>query len=1075
MDQQVQQESFPNAASADVIPLSMETTRALAVQALALTVQDWPEMGQGDDPTVSEAVLFQQDDQDDAGVERVTALLMVRLVALQLVGRVPDLSTSGICRQALLAEDGEPPWPFVTPQILDQLRQFVRKMLEAYSSTNPFHNKQHAVTVVVNCNKLLDLMLAETIKSTAQLDGGRPWTFGLRSDPLPLLALLFAALCHDAGHAGVSNRQLVMENHEKALLYNDQSVQEKHSLHLLFRELLLPEYHELRSALFGDVTAEDKHYDENYRYFRSTVISAVMSTDIASPEEVETTKSKWKEAFGRSQRIIAETGESKGSSKFPVARLANRRGSNFSDISEITTPDMIKTPVRRSSSRRFSGDSDTGRRMRSTMYNKSSRVQPAGRVMQRRLSSRSNGTYGSDFAADSVVMLKANHKVAVHSMSPDPQRGASDDAIDGDYSFSTLEDSVAAKRSDEAPPQVAARSRSGGRSGVRRQQSNDSVDSYESSKQDSKVTGESPNTMQQTPPRKGQRPGRPAVPLRNSPDSMESFQSFAQDSVAAAIAKLDQKIMQRPCSAGRPIIRRRNSADTMESFQSFTQDSVAALIAKRDQKRMQRPRTAGRPGARRRNSTQSSESFAQDSVAARVAKLDQSLLQDSVATGKAKCVKDSADIHSITHSMGGQRPGDSQQESNDDRCGGGDDDDDDVGSFVQDSVAAGIAKRAPRRSASLNSIELAPRAGNEAAFDYYNSGELQERVITGNLSSDSMNSFGGPSGAGESIGINRRRMEGANATRRRPGKPTGDYLVIGGDNSKNAYPCSPLPVGSPYRKNLADFDDVDGDDDESLSLTPPSSEDEYQGQQRQREISALSSLLQRQTLDGKTTRRKLQRRASTGMVSTSRFAALAGLPIAEDTPNIATTSSVADNDLNQSQHTPDSAKYRKRLGIRRSMDFSGETLEIYKRGSMGGISMLSGGGESEIVDEPDYMRASAILEAILRAADVGHYLQGWANMTRWSSRMYFELLKAHEEGRGHDPRPAWFENQIRILDSYLRPLALQLDESGVFGEFAGAMFAQSVDDIRERWLAYGHEITDKLREEAAVTRTKEPR
>ena len=780
MDQQVQQESFPNAA-ADGVILSMETTRAIAVQALALTVQDWPEMGQGDDPTVSEAVLFQQGDQEDAGVERVTALLMVRLVALQLVGRVPDLSTSGICRQALLAEVGEPPWPFVTQQILDQLRQFVRKMLEGYSSTLPYHNKQHAVTVVVNCNKLLDLMLAETIESTAQLDGGRPWTFGLRSDPLPLLALLFAALCHDAGHAGVSNRQLVMENDEKALLYNDQSVQEKHSLHLLFQELLLPEYHELRSALFGDVTAEDKHYDENYRYFRSTVISAVMSTDIASPEEMETTKCKWKEAFGRSQRIIVETGESKegGSSKnllaskFPVARLANRRGSNSSLISEITTPDMIKTPVRRSSSRRLSGDSGTGRRMRSGMYNKSSRV-------QRRLSNRSNGTYESDFAADSVVMLKA--KVALHSMIPDHQQGASDDAVDGDYSFSTLEDSVVAKRSDEAPRQVAARSRSGGRPGVRRQ-SNDSVDSYESSKQNSKVEGASSNPTLQTPPRKGQRPGRPAV-------------------------------------------RRRNSTDSMESFQSFSQDSVAALIAKRDQKRMQRPRSAGRPGARRRNSPESSESFqsfTQDSVAARIAKLDQSLLQDSVAAGKAKCDKVSADIHSKRHSMGGQRPGGFRQESNDDRCGA--DDDDDVGSFVQDSVAAGIAKRAPRRSASLNSIELAPGAGNEAAFDYNSSGELQERVVAGNLSSDSLNSFGGPSGAGESIGINRKRMGGANATRRRPGKPTGDYLVIGGNNSKNAYPCSPLPVGSPYRKNLADFDDDDGDDDdgdddESLSLTP---------------------------------------------------------------------------------------------------------------------------------------------------------------------------------------------------------------------------------------------------------------
>ena len=49
-----------NSNHEDALSLSMEATRAIAVQALTLTVQDWPEMGQGDDPTVSEAMLWNE-------------------------------------------------------------------------------------------------------------------------------------------------------------------------------------------------------------------------------------------------------------------------------------------------------------------------------------------------------------------------------------------------------------------------------------------------------------------------------------------------------------------------------------------------------------------------------------------------------------------------------------------------------------------------------------------------------------------------------------------------------------------------------------------------------------------------------------------------------------------------------------------------------------------------------------------------------------------------------------------------------------------------------------------------------
>ena len=214
-----------------------------------------------------------------------------------------------------------------------------------------------------------------------------------------------------------------------------------------------------------------------------------------------------------------------------------------------------------------------------------------------------------------------------------------------------------------------------------------------------------------------------------------------------------------------------------------------------------------------------------------------------------------------------------------------------------------------------------------------------------------------------------------------------------------------------------------------------------------------------------------QRRGSTGNAP-SRFASLAGLRIDEDVPHITTAASAdmdlgreIDMDISHPLNSANSSRYRKRLGIRRSIDFSGETLDILlRRGSLGQSTYAS--EHSDHNDPSDYLRSMAILEAILRAADVGHYLQGWSNMTRWSGRMYLEITRAHQAGRGHDPCPGWYQNQLCILDSYLRPLAMQLDESGVFGELAGAMFVQVVDDIKERWLKSGLDLTQRLAQKA---------
>lgn len=74
------------------------------------------------------------------------------------------------------------------------------------------------------------------------------------------------------------------------MLFNDQSIQEQRSLKVAFEELLKSKYNLLYSVMFPN--------ENEYRHFRITVIDAVLSTDIASPDRSQVSKSKWKEAFG---------------------------------------------------------------------------------------------------------------------------------------------------------------------------------------------------------------------------------------------------------------------------------------------------------------------------------------------------------------------------------------------------------------------------------------------------------------------------------------------------------------------------------------------------------------------------------------------------------------------------------------------------------------------------------------------------------------------------------------------------------------------------------------------------------
>ena len=86
------------------------------------------------------------------------------------------------------------------------------------------------------------------------------------------------------------------------------------------------------------------------------------------------------------------------------------------------------------------------------------------------------------------------------------------------------------------------------------------------------------------------------------------------------------------------------------------------------------------------------------------------------------------------------------------------------------------------------------------------------------------------------------------------------------------------------------------------------------------------------------------------------------------------------------------ARYKQRLGILRTVDLSGETLEAYDRRSSHHSTRVDCGASiapsiapsvySEPQEEPDDLKQAVILETIMTAADVAHNLQSWQHMVR---------------------------------------------------------------------------------------------
>ena len=218
----------------------------------------------------------------------------------------------------------------ISPEVRGELRDFIAQISSLYLD-NPFHNFSHAVRVYV-FNNLLEtshsvyivLMIPFKLQSHVTMSChkllkriNRPEevnysnanmadvaqelhdaTYGISSDPLTQLAIVFSALIHDAGHQGVPNGQLAKENPQFVAKYGNQSLAEQRSLDLSLELMEAPCYSNLRACIMPTREEQER--------FRQIIINCVLATDIFDPDLGAMRKARWAKAFGRDPQAIED-------------------------------------------------------------------------------------------------------------------------------------------------------------------------------------------------------------------------------------------------------------------------------------------------------------------------------------------------------------------------------------------------------------------------------------------------------------------------------------------------------------------------------------------------------------------------------------------------------------------------------------------------------------------------------------------------------------------------------------------------------------------------------------------------
>jgi len=121
------------------------------------------------------------------------------------------------------------------------------------------------------------------------------------------------------------------------------------------------------------------------------------------------------------------------------------------------------------------------------------------------------------------------------------------------------------------------------------------------------------------------------------------------------------------------------------------------------------------------------------------------------------------------------------------------------------------------------------------------------------------------------------------------------------------------------------------------------------------------------------------------------------------------------------------------------------------------------------------LKATIVIEHIIQAADVSHTMQHWHVYQKWNEKLFAEMCKAYEAGRGSDKHPAegWYKGELWFFDNYVIPLAKKLDECGVFGVCSDECLTYAVEN-RTEWEIKGEAVVEDLQRRYKVVNPSVP-
>jgi hypothetical protein len=186
------------------------------------------------------------------------------------------------------------------PGAVSQLRMYIAKVANLYRNENAFHNFEHASHVIMSTVKLLQRVATRDVKKKdiSNEKDYHDYTYGISTDSLTKFAIVFSALIHDLDHAGVSNGQLVKEQHPIAVSYDGLSPMEQHSFNRAFDLLMEDSYSNLRAALFD--TPDD------FNLFRQLCINCVIATDVFDKDLTAFREDRWNKAFATESPTLTD-------------------------------------------------------------------------------------------------------------------------------------------------------------------------------------------------------------------------------------------------------------------------------------------------------------------------------------------------------------------------------------------------------------------------------------------------------------------------------------------------------------------------------------------------------------------------------------------------------------------------------------------------------------------------------------------------------------------------------------------------------------------------------------------------